>query len=62
MIDLIDKLRAIALELARSDALVIETAISRIKELEAKLADYEEDITDWQYSVQTQMRRRKDDK
>ena len=61
MIDLIEKLTEIAVKSQKSDALFIKAAIDRIKELEAKLSDYEEDITDWQGSVETQMRSRKDD-
>ncbi len=62
MIDLIEKLKVIAVKAQESDAPFIEAAIDRIKELEDKLADYEDDITDWQGSVETQMRRRKGDK
>lgn len=62
MIELIEKLMVIAAKANKSDAHIIEAAIDRINELEAKLSDYEEDITDWQYSVETQMRRKKDDK
>ena len=61
MTDLIEKLKVMALQANKSDALVINAAVTRIQELEAKLSDYEEDITDWQISVQSQMRRRKDD-
>jgi len=59
MINLIAKLKVIAVKAHKSDALIIEAAIDRIKELEAKLSDYEEDITDWQDSVEVQMRRKK---
>jgi hypothetical protein len=62
MIDLIERLKVIAVQAHKSDARIIEAAIDRIKELEAKLTQYEEDITDWQVSVETQMRRRRDDK
>ena len=62
MINLIEKLKVIALEANETDAPVIEAAIERIRELESKLTIYEEDITDWQGAVETQMRRRKDDK
>ncbi len=62
MIDLIEKLKVIALNIHESDAPSIEAAIDRIKELEAKLTRYEEETTDWQISVETQMRRRKGDK
>lgn len=62
MIDLIEKLKVIAVQADESDAPFIEAAIDRIKELEAKLSRYEEDTTDWQASVETQMRRRRDDK
>ncbi len=62
MINLIEKLKVIAVEAHETDAPVIEAAIDRINELEAKLAIYEDDITDWQGAVETQMRRRKDDK
>ena len=62
MIELIEKLMVIAAKANKSDALIIEAAIDRINELEAKLSDYQEDITDWQYSVEKQMRRRDDDK
>jgi len=61
MINLIEKLKLIASEAHESDAPVIEAAIERIKELEAKLSEYEDDITDWQHTVVSQMRRRKDD-
>ena len=62
MNDLIEKLKVIAVQAHKSDAPFIEAAIDRIKELEAKLAYYEEDITDWKVSVETQMKRRKGDK
>lgn len=62
MIDLIEKLKIIAVQAHKSDAPFIEAAIDRIKELETKLTRYEEDITDWQVSVESQMRRRRDDK
>ena len=62
MIDLIEKLKVVAVRAGDSDARVIEAAIDRIKELETKLTHYDEDITDWQGSVETQMRRRRDDK
>ena len=62
MTDLVEKLKEIAVRASESDALFIEKAIDRIAELEANLIGYEEDITDWQASVETQMRRRKDDK
>lgn len=62
MTDLIDKLREIARQVSASDALVIESAIKRIRDLEDKLSDYEEDITDWQFSVEQQMNRGKDNK
>ena len=61
MAELIEKLKVIAAQADKSDALIIEAAIDRINELETKLTDYEEDITDWQDSVETQMRRRKED-
>ena len=62
MIDLIEKLKVIALEAHESDAPFINAAIDRIRELEAKLKIHEEDATDWQGSVTTQMRRRRDDR
>lgn len=62
MSDLIEKLKVIAVQANQSDALIIKAAIDRIQELEAKLNDYEEDVTDWHFSVESQMRRRKDDK
>lgn len=62
MIDLIEKLKLIAIQARESDAPFIEAAIDRIQELEAKLTSYEEDTTDWHASVEIQMRRRKDDK
>ena len=62
MSDLIEKLKVIAEQAHASDAPFIEAAIDRIKEMEAKLAHHEEDITDWQNSVETQMRRRRDDR
>jgi len=62
MIDLIEKLKLIAVQAHKSDAPFIEAAIGRIKELEAKLACYEENITDWKVSVESQMKRRRGDK
>ncbi len=62
MTDLIEKLKEIAVRANESDAPFIERAIDRIEELEAELTDHQEDITDWQVSVEKQMRRRKDDK
>jgi hypothetical protein len=62
MSNLIEKLRIIAARAPNIDVPIINAAIERIKELEEKLAEYEEDITDWQYSVESQMRRRKEDK
>ncbi len=62
MIDLIEKLKVIAVQAHKSDALFIEAAIDRIKELEAKLACYEEGITEWKVAVETQMKRRRGDK
>jgi len=62
MNNLIEKLKVIAVQDHKSNALFIEAAIDRIKELEAKLAYYEEDITDWKVSVETQMKRRRDDR
>ena len=62
MADLIEKLREIALRANEADAPFIKRAIDRIEELEADLADYQDDITNWQVSVEKQMRRRKDDK
>jgi len=62
VINLIEKLKLIAVEARETDGAVVEAAIKRIHELEAKLDEYEEDITDWQVSVETQMRRRKDEK
>ena len=62
MNDLIEKLRAIAAKIDRSDTVAIEAAIDRINKLEAKLSGYEDDITDWKTSVERQMKRRSDDK
>ena len=62
MNDLIEKLKVIAVQDHKSNALFIEAAIDRIKELEAKLAYNEEDMTDWKVSVETQMKRRRGDK
>lgn len=62
MSKLVENLMAIAAKANKSDALVIEAAIDRIMELEAKMSSYEEDVTDWQGSVEMQMRRRKDDR
>jgi len=62
MNDLIEKLKVIAVQARKSDAPFIEAAIDRIKELETKLAYYEEDITDWKASVETQMKHRRGDK
>ena len=60
MISLIEKLKAIALRADKSDAPAIKAAIDHIQEMEDKLADYEEDITDWQLSVKKQMGRKED--
>ena len=62
MIDLIEKLKLIAVQARKSDAPFIDAAIDRIKKLEEKLARYEEDVTDWKVSVETQMKRRRGDK
>jgi hypothetical protein len=62
MRDLIYKLKLLAASAHASDAPTIIAAIERIIELEEKLADYEDDITDWQSSIETQMRRRKEDR
>ena len=62
MTDLIEKLKEIAVRANESDAPFIERAIDRIEELEAELTGHKEDITNWQVSVEKQMRRRKDDK
>jgi len=62
MTDLIEKLKEIAVRANESDAPFIERAIDRIEELEAQLTDHQEDITNWQVSVEKQMRRRRDDK
>jgi hypothetical protein len=62
MSKLIENLMVIAAKAQKSDALTIEAAIERIMELEAKMSDYEEDVTDWQGSVESQMRRRDNDR
>ncbi len=62
MTDLIDKLKEIAARANASDAACIERAIDRIEELEVEVTGHKEDITDWQVSVEKQMRRRRDDK
>jgi hypothetical protein len=62
MNDLIEKLKVIAVQAHKSDTPFIKAAIDRIKELEVKLAYYEEDITDWKVSVETQMKSRRGDK
>jgi hypothetical protein len=62
MTDLLEKLRQIAKQASESDAQVIEAAIDHIEELKIKLTRYEEDVTDWQVAVETQMGRRLDDK
>ena len=62
MTDLIEKLKEIAVRANESDAPYIERAIDRIEELEAELTGHKEDITNWQVSVEKQMRRRRDDK
>ncbi len=59
--DLIEKLKEIALRANETDAPFIERAIDRIEELEAELTSHKEDVTDWQVSVEKQMRRRRDD-
>ncbi|MCP4077953.1 MAG: hypothetical protein GY744_17420 [Gammaproteobacteria bacterium] len=55
MIDLIEKLKVIAIHAQESDKQIIIAAIDHINELESKLEDYEEDFTDWKFSVETQM-------
>lgn len=60
--DLIEKLKEIALQAKDSDAPYIQMAINRIEELEAELDGYREDMTDWRTAVETQMRRRRDDR
>ena len=62
MNELLEKLKQIAIKADDSDAPFIEAAIGRIKELEAKMVSYEDDVTDWQAAVETQMGRSKDDK
>jgi hypothetical protein len=62
MINLIQKLKVVASQLGKSDAQIIIAAIDRIKDLEAKLSDYEDEITDWQFSVEAQMNRKKSDR
>jgi hypothetical protein len=62
MNDLIEDLKVIAVQAPKMDATFIEAAIDRIKELEAKLAHYEEDTTDWKIAVETQMKRRRGDR
>ncbi len=62
MIDLIEKLTLIAAKADKSDVQIIKAAIDRIKQLEAKLSEYDEDITDWQEAVQAQMMHRTDNK
>ncbi|MFT5657407.1 MAG: molybdate-binding protein [Gammaproteobacteria bacterium] len=61
MTDLIEKLKEVAVRAKGSDKRFIEKAIERIEELEAEMVGYKDDITDWQVSVEKQMRRRKDD-
>jgi hypothetical protein len=61
MNDLIEKLKVIAVQAHKSDAPFVKAAIDRIKELEAKLVYYEEDITDWKVSVEKQMKSRRGD-
>ena len=46
MIDLIEQLKVIVERANKADALVINAAINRIEELEDKLSDYEDDVTD----------------
>lgn len=62
MTDLLEKLKEIAIQAPESEAPFIEAAIERIRELEAKLACHEDDITDWKIAVETQMGRSSDDK
>ncbi|MBE9565076.1 MAG: hypothetical protein IMF17_07500 [Proteobacteria bacterium] len=62
MSNLVEKLKIIAVQGNKSYTPVIEAAIDRIQELEAKLSDYEEDITDWQNVVEQQMKHRTDNK
>ncbi len=56
---LIEQLRDIALNIRRSDALVIHAAIDLIRDLEDRLSEYDEDITDWRDSVLSQMAKKK---
>lgn len=62
MTNLIEKLKEIAIKSDDLDAAFIEAAIGRIKELEAELGGYKDDITNWQVAVESQMGRRTDDK
>lgn len=62
MRDLIQKLKVIAIRVNVSDTPIIEAAIDRIKELEEKLSLYEDDVTDWQFSVEAQMKRKEEEK
>ncbi len=61
MNNLIYKLKLIAAKANVSVAPIINAAIDRINYLEEKLSEYEDDITDWQSSVEAQMKRRKED-
>ena len=61
MTDLVENLKGITIRANKLDAPIIKAAISRINELEVKLAGYEEDITNWQVAVETQMGRSKDE-
>ena len=60
--DLIEKLKEIAIQAKDSDAPYIQMAINRLEELEAELEGHREDMTDWRTAVETQMRRRRDDR
>ena len=62
MTDLFEKLKEIAERSSTADAPYVKAAAYRIKDLETKLARYEEDITDWQVAVEAQMGRSKDGK
>ncbi len=59
---LLEKLENISKRIDAKERPTIDAAIDRIRKLEEKLNEYEDDITDWKFSVVKQMKREGDDK
>ena len=60
MNELVEKLKIMALKASEPDASTLEAAAEHIEKLEAKLYNFQEDVTDWKNSVERQMKRRRD--